>query len=103
MKTRPIVRPVSDEMLATLAHEGMSHVVADLTAAAEQEHLDWVESVFAGALPADAAPRSALVDPLVVATDVYAGKLLHRDRGLGLDDVHARMRATIDGVTTARA
>ena len=35
--------------------------------------------------------RCRLVDVLVVATDVYAWKLLRLDRGLSVDDVADRM------------
>jgi len=42
-------------------------------------------------LPAEAVERSRLIDALVVATDVYAWKLLRRDRGLSVDEVRDRM------------
>ena len=46
-------------------------------------HRDWVERIFA-------AP--GVTDELVVVTDVYAWKLLRRDRGLGRDETVASMR-----------
>ena len=39
-----------------------------------------------------------LIDVLVVATDVYAWKLLRLDRGLSVDDVHDRMLLMTDAV-----
>ncbi len=54
-------------------------------------HREWVETVFADRLPEQAATRLRMVDVLVVATDVYAWKLLRLDRGLSVDDVHDRM------------
>jgi hypothetical protein len=57
-----------------------------------------VETVFADLLPADGEPRAALLDLLVVATDVYAWKLLRLDRGLPLHTVRARMRAMTDAL-----
>ena len=46
---------------------------------------------FADRLPEQTAQRSRLIDVLVVATDVYAWKLLRLDRGLSVDDVGDRM------------
>jgi AcrR family transcriptional regulator len=54
-------------------------------------HREWVEQVFTDRLPATADERVRLVDVLVVATDVYAWKLLRLDRGLSVDDVADRM------------
>lgn len=54
-------------------------------------HREWVETVFAERLPEQAATRLRMVDVLVVATDVYAWKLLRLDRGLSVQDVHDRM------------
>jgi AcrR family transcriptional regulator len=54
-------------------------------------HRAWVEEAFGVNLPADPGERSRIVDALVVATDVYAWKLLRRDRGLTVDDVRDRM------------
>jgi hypothetical protein len=54
-------------------------------------HREWVEEVFADRLPTEIEDRCRLVDVLVVATDVYAWKLLRLDRGLSVDDVADRM------------
>lgn len=53
-----------------------------VTATGRLMHRAWVEEVFADDLPVDPAARDELVDLLVVATDVYAWKLLRLDRGL---------------------
>jgi hypothetical protein len=45
-----------------------------------------------------AAP--AIVDELVVATDVYAWKLLRRDRGLSRDETAAAIRRIVDALLT---
>ncbi|GIF49888.1 TetR family transcriptional regulator [Asanoa ferruginea] len=60
-------------------------------------HRAWVEEMF-GPLLARPADREALVDLLVVATDVYAWKLLRRDRGLDAATVEARMLALVDAI-----
>jgi AcrR family transcriptional regulator len=45
-----------------------------------------------------AADREALIDLLVVATDVYTWKLLRRDRGLDQPTAEARVRLLIAGI-----
>ena len=60
-----------------------------------------METVFADRLPESTSARSRLVDVLVVATDVYAWKLLRLDRGLSVDDVHDRMMLMTETLSTA--
>jgi AcrR family transcriptional regulator len=62
-------------------------------------HREWVETTFRPQL--DRVPvvdREAAVDLLVVATDVYAWKLLRRDRNLDRTDTEQRMRALVHAV-----
>ena len=61
-------------------------------------HRAWVEEVFAGRLPEPSDARARLIDVLVVATDVYAWKLLRLDRGLSVDDVRDRMLFMTDAL-----
>ena len=49
---------------------------------------------------ATSADPEALLDLLVVATDVYTWKLLRRDRGLSRDRTEQRMRALVDALLT---
>ncbi|GAA3739745.1 TetR/AcrR family transcriptional regulator [Leifsonia bigeumensis] len=56
-------------------------------------HREWVVNVFGTALPGGMQEQEAVIDLLVVATDVYAWKLLRRDRGLGRVVVEARILA----------
>jgi AcrR family transcriptional regulator len=63
-----------------------------VTASGRLLHRDWVETVFAADLPGVGEPRDAAVDMLVVATDVYAWKLLRLDRGLDPATTTDRMR-----------
>jgi AcrR family transcriptional regulator len=76
--------------LVMLADENDPRAVR-MNSAGRLAHREWVEEVFADRLPEQAAPRTRLVDVLVVATDLYAWKLLRIDRGLSVDDVHDRM------------
>lgn len=63
-------------------------------------HRNWVEEVFGAELPLEPMDRDRFIDALVVATDVYSWKLLRRDRGLTVAEVHNRMLLMIDGVLT---
>lgn len=64
-------------------------------------HRAWVQEVFAARLPTDSAGRDRILDALVVATDVYCWKLLRRDRGLSVGEVHHRMQFIADAVLAA--
>ncbi len=77
-------------VLAMLAEETEPRAL-QLTTAGKLIHREWVEEVFAAQLPATGDARRRLIDVLVVATDVYAWKLLRLDRGLSVDEVHDRI------------
>ena len=77
-------------VLAMIADENDPRA-ARMTTAGRLGHREWVEEVFSERLPRRSDARSRLVDVLVVATDVYAWKLLRLDRGLSVDEVHDRM------------
>ncbi|TYL52368.1 TetR/AcrR family transcriptional regulator [Agromyces mariniharenae] len=88
-----------DTMLLLLAQESWEPVAAEITATGKLLHRDWVRSVFAPALdPLDAADRDQAVDLLVVATDLYAWKLLRRDRGLDRAATRERMYRLVASV-----
>lgn len=88
-----------DTMLLLLAQESWEPVAAEITASGRLLHRDWVRGVFAPALErVDAADRDEAVDLLVVATDLYAWKLLRRDRGLDRAAAFERMRRLVASV-----
>ncbi|MBX3098916.1 MAG: TetR/AcrR family transcriptional regulator [Salinibacterium sp.] len=61
-------------------------------------HQTWVTTTFAPQLArVPASDRDAAVDGLIVALDVYAWKLLRRDRGLDRDQCEQRMRMLVEG------
>ena len=62
-----------------------------VTASGRLLHRDWVENVFA-------THDEAVVDMLVVATDVYAWKLLRLDRGLSAAATTDRMRVMTESI-----
>jgi AcrR family transcriptional regulator len=87
-----------DFALAVLAREPVDPRAAEIAERGKAEHRRWVEDSFAGALPSAAGPREALVDLLVVATDVYAWKLLRRDRRHPQPVVRERMLAMVEAL-----
>jgi AcrR family transcriptional regulator len=87
---------LGDGVVLLLGQESWEPFAAQVTTNGRRLHRVWVESVFARSL--EAAPRAAreqLVDLLVVATDVYAWKLLRRDRGLSRNQTTERVRRLV--------
>jgi AcrR family transcriptional regulator len=91
---------LGDFALALLAREGTDPRSAEIAELGKASHRRWVEDSFASELPVEAAAREALVDLLVVATDVYAWKLLRRDRRHGVAVVRERMLAMVRALLT---
>ena len=93
---------MGDVVLAMLADDTDPRAVR-MNKAGRRAHREWVEEVFADRLPELTTTRSRLVDVLVVATDVYAWKLLRLDRRLSVEDVHDRMMLMTETLLTATA
>lgn len=71
---------IGDRIIRYLAEELRHPVLAPQVEAGRQSHRNWVETVFAPQLRARTGPaRQRLRHALIVATDVYAWKLLVRD------------------------
>ena len=81
-------------VLMLLAQEDADTIAAFITKLGKAYHRQWVARVFRLHLERDAD----LVDQLVVATDVYAWKLLHLDRGLSKRKVVQRMTAMVRAI-----
>ena len=65
-------------------------------------HRDWAARTFARTLDAlSDSRRVETLDLLVVATDVYAWKLLRRDRALTRGDTASRMRMLVAAIISA--
>lgn len=85
-----------DMILRTLAFEERVPVVAPVLALGRQGHQEWVEHVFGAALEGlDRQDRKRRLAQLVVVTDVYAWKLLRRDKGLGRSQTITAMRELV--------
>jgi AcrR family transcriptional regulator len=87
-----------DFVLRMLGQEDNARIAA-VVGPGKGLHRRWVEDSFRPQLEGhDPAVREELTDLLVVATDVYAWKLLRRDRGLDPDTTQARMRALVAAI-----
>ncbi|MCU1473969.1 TetR family transcriptional regulator [Amnibacterium sp.] len=85
--------------LRMLAREDTDARAALVTAGGKRLHRDWVSTAFGPRLSLhDAGRLEALMDLLVVATDVYAWKLLALERGLPDTVVLDRMRTLVDAI-----
>ena len=91
-----------DLVIRMLAQEDDPRI-APIVSGGRLTHRAWVEAVFAAALPREAAARQRLVDELVVVTDVYAWKLLRRDRGLDRAQTELRLRELAAAVAAVPA
>ena len=90
-----------DWVIALLGQEASDERIRRVTTPGKAVHREWVSTVFAPQLSGLAEPvAAAVIDLLVVATDVYAWKLLRRDRGLDRDTTRARMRQLVLAVLT---
>ena len=94
----PVSLPMLREGIDTLAGLiGASEVAGPPIIGVEATgglHRAWVAEVFGPMVSDD----EALLDLLVVATDVYTWKLLRRDRGLSRVRTEARMKALVTAV-----
>jgi AcrR family transcriptional regulator len=86
-----------DGVILLLAQESWEPHARRATDRGKALHRDWVRTLFAPQIAAAAHPE-ALTDALVVVTDVYAWKLLRRDRALDASTTAHRMRALADAV-----
>ena len=91
------------EMVLTVLADENEPRASRMTVAGRLAHREWVEEAFADRLPEGIDARTRLIDVLVVATDVYAWKLLRLDRGLSADDVHDRMCLMTEALLTGAA
>lgn len=75
-----------DLVMRMLAQEERHRPMRRITDAGRASHRRWIEIVFEPWLRrAGEARREAMLDALVVATDVYVWKLVRRDMGRGTD------------------
>ncbi|HEX5827984.1 MAG TPA: TetR/AcrR family transcriptional regulator [Candidatus Limnocylindrales bacterium] len=86
-----------DGVLLLLAQEPFEPFAARATGQGRTMHRRWVEEVFGPLLP-EGRRAEAIVDLLVVATDVYTWKLLRRDRRLSARVTSERMEALVRAV-----
>lgn len=88
-----------DFVMNLLAQARREPRMADIVEPGKVLHRTWVAEVFAPQLAQHPVrSREALVDLLVVATDVYAWALLRRDRQLSRTTVERRMTALVAAI-----
>ena len=99
-----------DNTVMMLAQESADPVVADVVQNGRALHRTWVVDVFGpllgtgtGTGTEDGDARERAIDLLVVATDVYAWKLLRRDRGLSRAETEQRMNRLVGAVLDREA
>ena len=74
---------IADAVILRLADEGRIASLDALLKSGRDNHRRWIEESFAPQLsPIERGERAELLNALLVATDVYAWKLLRRDFGL---------------------
>ena len=88
-------------VLTTLGSEDNDPRARRMNDAGRLGHRAWVEQVFGARLPEHPTERARLIDVLVVATDVYAWKLLRHDRGLSVSGVTDRMLLMTEALLAA--
>jgi hypothetical protein len=90
---------VGDAVVRLLALEPRHPSLSVFLDVGRASHRGWVETKFADVLAAaDAARREQIVDALTIVTDVYAWKLLRRDKGRGVGATAAAMTSMVRAV-----
>jgi len=91
-----------DWVLALLGQEATDERIRGITVSGKEVHRRWVQTVFEPQLSRrDDSQRAMIVDLLVVATDVYAWKLLRRDAGHSRDRTEHSMRYLVDAIVAS--
>lgn len=87
-----------DAVIRLLAQESFDPRIGQITTGGRQVHREWVGEFLASSVQGADDPEDALVDQLVVATDVYSWKLLRRDRGLTRGAAQDRVAGMIEAL-----
>ncbi|MDE2227988.1 MAG: TetR/AcrR family transcriptional regulator [Alphaproteobacteria bacterium] len=91
---------IGDQVIQYLADELRNPTLAPKVELGRQAHRQWVETVFAPQLRARTGrARQDLRHALIVATDVYAWKLLRRDLKLDRRDIERVITQMISALT----
>ncbi|WP_249998745.1 TetR/AcrR family transcriptional regulator [Actinoplanes sp. M2I2] len=88
-----------DANIRLLGKEDTTPHVKHLMDRGRAMHRDWVEQVFAPNISGLApVAREALIDLLIVATDVYTWKVLRRDRRLSRRSAESRVQQLVERI-----
>lgn len=93
-----------DMIIRLLAQEGRHPGLSALLDHGRRHHRAWITEIFAAPIAAcPPAEREALIDRLIVATDVYSWKLLRRDIGRSRTETEAAIAGLITAILAARS
>lgn len=93
-----------DGVILMLAQERDNEAIAKVTEHGRGLHRTWVHDVFAPQLDmSPATEREAIIDLLVVATDVYTWKLLRRDQGHSRGTTEQSIRRLLEAILSSAA
>jgi AcrR family transcriptional regulator len=88
-----------DWVLSLLGQEATDERIRGITVTGKDVHRRWVETVFEPYLSnQEPGSRSETVDLLVVATDVYAWKLIRRDAGRSRNETEHRIVRLVQAI-----
>jgi AcrR family transcriptional regulator len=87
-----------DAVIRLLAQEAFDARIAQITAQGRRVHREWVMDFLTASREGAAAATEALIDQLVVVTDVYTWKLLRRDRDLPRAAAEERVREMVEAM-----
>ena len=93
-----------DGVILMLAQERDNEAIAKVIEHGRGLHRTWVRDVFAPQLDmSPATEREAIIDLLVVATDVYTWKLLRRDQGHSRGTTEQSIRRLLEAILSSAA
>jgi AcrR family transcriptional regulator len=87
-----------DTVLNFLAQEHEVTHVRNVVEQGRRIHREWIERHCAHVLDAAGDDRDITLNAAIAATDLYTWKLLRRDRGLEVQEVHAVMMRMLNGL-----
>ncbi len=87
-----------DAVIRLLAQEAFDPRIAQVTVQGRRMHREWVTEILAASPEGIGDATDSLIDQLVVVTDVYAWKLLRRDRGLTRDAAQDRVLEMVEAM-----
>ena len=86
-----------------LRHESTQPMLRKVLATARVQHRAWIETSFAGVLPARGRARERMTDLLFTALDFYVWKLHRRDLGRSREETEDLMLGLVEAIIRTRS